>query len=328
MRRVGAVFAGAILLAGTAAAQSLTTEVDVTAGISSEEIGAGGVQARLFGPVAHDWRVYLEGSWATRSAALSDAFGAAYPYDRQLRPMEMYTERMFRPRGYLVGIRAGRYRTPFGIYARSDHGYSGFVRAPLIRYGGNYALSNTAMETGLNLLVGTPALSIETSVGVPFDAGYDPRPATLDAVVRAQAFHGPFIVGASYLNTRPYEEGDHVHGRTAFGGIDARWMQGGVQLRGEWLFGRSFDGVSTHGGYVDAIVHRAGMGPVTAVTRLEQLDYEAGPFSTFLRRFTVGGRVRLPGTLSVQVNLAHQRPGFSNGRTTAVDVSLTKTARF
>jgi hypothetical protein len=105
-------------------------------------------------------------------------------------------------------------------------------------------------------------------------------------------------------------------------------MQGGVQLRGEWLFGRSFDGVSTHGGYLDAIVHRAGMGPVTAVARIEQLDYEAGPFSTFVRRVTLGGRIRLPATLAVQINLTHQRPGFASGEATAVDVSVTKTARF
>jgi hypothetical protein len=242
--------------------------------------------------------------------------------------MEMYVERLFRPRGYLVGVRAGRYRTPFGIYARSDHSYSGFVRAPLMRYGGNYALSNIAMETGVDLLVGTPALSVETSVGVPLDAGDARRPSTLDAVVRAQTVHGPVIVGASYLNTRAHEQGDYVHGRTVFGGLDARWMRGGVQLRGEWLFGRSFDGVSTHGGYVDAIVHRPGMGPVTAVGRIEQLDYEAGPYSTFLRRVTAGGRIRLPASLAVQVNLAHQHPGFANGRTAAVDVSLTKTARF
>ena len=32
-------------------------------------------------------------------------------------------------------------------------------------------------------------------------------------------------------------------------------------LRGEWIDGRPFDGVATHGGYVDVIVHLLGMGP-------------------------------------------------------------------
>jgi hypothetical protein len=315
-------------LAGPAAAQSLTTELDVTAGVSSEAIGAGGVQARAFGPVGRDWRVYLEGSWATRSAAASDVFGSAFPYDRRVQPMEMYAERLFRPRGYLVGVRAGRYRTPFGISGRSDHGYTGFVRPPLMRYGGNFALSNTAMETGLDLLVGTPAFSVETSVGVPSDAGHDRRPRTLDAVVRAQGYHGSFIIGASYLSTRAHPAGPWVNGRTSFGGVDVRWMRGGIQLRGEWLFGRSFDGVSTQGGYLDGIVHRPGMGPVTAVARVEQLDYDAGPFSTFVRRFTIGGRLRLPFTLGAQVNLVRQHPDLSNARATALDFSLTKTVRF
>ena len=45
----------------------------------------------------------------------TDAFGAAYPYGNRVQVTEAYGERLFRPGPALVGFRAGRYRTPFGI---------------------------------------------------------------------------------------------------------------------------------------------------------------------------------------------------------------------
>jgi len=42
------------------------------------------------------------------------------------------------------------------------------------------------------------------------------------------------IVGASYIHTQPFkEQAFFAHGDTEFAGVDARWMRGGVQLRGE-----------------------------------------------------------------------------------------------
>ena len=58
-----------------------------------------------------------------------------------------------------------------------------------------------------------------------------------------------------------------------FTGIDLRWTAGGVQVSGEWITGRPFDGTSTTGWHADVMVHRPVMGPVTAVWRSEQLDY-------------------------------------------------------
>ncbi len=309
-------------------AQQLTREADISVGHSTDEVQAAGIQARVFGTLRNAWKVYLEASWAGVTAPGSDAFGAAFPYDRRVRPIEAYVERFGQPGGMLVGVRAGRYRVPFGIYSRSDHGYAGFTRAPLIRYGRDWTLSNTALEAGGAVLVGVPALSVEASVGMPTDTGEHPRPRTLDGVVRLQAFHGPLIVGVSYLNTRAFAEGPWVTGREQFGGIDARWMNGGLQLRGEWIFGRPFDEAATYGGYVDVTLHRESMGPVTMVARAERLDYPAGEFSEYLRRYTVGARVRAPMSLSLQINLLHQPGGFVGGQRVAVDVSLTQTFRF
>jgi hypothetical protein len=309
-------------------AQSLVAEADVTAGQSTDGASAGGIQARVLGPIGHGWRMTLEGTWAGTTDDDSDAFGAAVPYDGRLQPMETYVETDVRARGPLLAIKAGRYRVPFGISSRADHGYSGFVRAPLIRYGGDFALSNTALEAGGDILLGRPALSVETSVGIPVDAGDARRPRTLDVVVRTQAFYRSVIVGVSYLDTRPNPIGPFVDGRTRFGGVDARWMRGGIELRGEWIAGRPFDGVTTTGGYFDVIAHRIWMGPVTAVARIERLDYDAGPFSMHPRRYTVGARIRVARQLAIQMNVLHQPTGLADGRTVALDAGLTETIRF
>ena len=83
-------------------------------------------------------------------------------------------------------------------------------------------------------------------------------------------------------------------------------MHGGVQARGEWIDGQSFTGTRTFGGYVDVLVHRQGMGPVTAVGRVERLDYLAGRRSVFEKRYTAGARVRLASMLVGHVNVVRE----------------------
>ena len=100
----------------------------------------------------------------------SDAFGAAYPYNHRVRPMELFArEDGDAAARSLWGTRVGRYRTPFGLSNRSDHAYTGFLRAPLIRYGGYWALSNNFLETGASVVAGTPRLFAEVSLGIPQD---------------------------------------------------------------------------------------------------------------------------------------------------------------
>jgi hypothetical protein len=70
------------------------------------------------------------------------------------------------------------------------------------------------------------------------------------------------------------------------------------------------------------------MGPVTAVARAERLDYDAGEFSEYLRRYTAGTRLRLTSFLAVSVNLIGQPGGFSNGRRVALDAGVTCSVRF
>src|SRR5262245_4774295 len=137
-----------LLSAGAAAAQPVTTEVDLTAGISSQDTTGGAAQIRLFGRTIRKGQFFVEGALAAKGGHESDAFSSAYPYERGVYLMEAYGERLFQAGRLVAGVRAGRYRTPFGIYNRGDHAYTGFLRAPLIRYDGYFALSNNYLEHG------------------------------------------------------------------------------------------------------------------------------------------------------------------------------------
>ena len=330
-RLAAAVLAAAALGAAPVMAQSsISAEVDVSAGTSTENVRAGSTQARLFGATASDWRFLTEVNYAGVDGQRSDAFSAAYPYDRRVRFMEVYGEKMFRPRRYLLGLKGGRYRTPFGIFNRSDHAYTGFIRAPLIRYGTSFALSNTFLEGGVDLVAGLPQLYVETSLGVPQDEGVAKRRDGLDGTVRVQGYYKSLNVGASRLHSgRDRNLSAFAKGRMVFNGIDARWMARGVQVRGEWMFGHPFSAVDTTGGYVDLIVHHRNLGPVTLVARAERLDYDAlqDRFDLFLHRFTAGARVRVLQSLAVQINVIHQPTGLAAGRRNVLDAGLTYTLR-
>lgn len=318
------------LNAAVAQAQSITPEAAITVGKSSEEdVSVIATQFRAFGDVKSAIRYFVEAAWARTSDEDSDAFGAAYPYRNHFDLIEAYGERMFRPNNAIVGLRGGRYRTPFGIYNASDHAYAGFTRAPLIRYGGYYALSNNFIEHGADVVIGVPRLTVETSLGRPADVGTAGRRSGLDAVVRVQGLWGPAIIGVSHINTSPYQPVQFARGRAHFTGIDLRWMRGGVQLRGERITGRPFNNRRTTGWYADAIVHRVFMGPVTAVARVEKLDYPTPnpAFAVHSTRQTIGARVRIFRGLSAQVNVFHHTGLVEDYGPHAVDVSATYSIR-
>jgi len=334
------------LASAPARAQSTTVaaEMDLTAGYSGEEVRAAASQLRLFGQAPAGIEFFVETAWGDRwsgDAPLlghsvsgidpigTDVFGAAYPYRGRAQLMEAFAERQFRPRGALLGIRAGRFRTPFGIYSRSDYGYSGFARPPLIRYDGYFGLSNNWLEDGATFTAGVPQLFVEASVSRPHDVGFAVRRKGTDASVRVQGYRGHFIVGASYARSNPYLSPRFAVGRQAFAGIDARWAHpAGVQARGEFLTGHSYEGVSTHGFYIDGSVHRPGMGPFTALVRAERLDYTApSPRAREARRLTLGTRVRLPGPVTIQLNYLRQRGDLPHLKDHTIDVSATYSFR-
>jgi len=326
---VAALILAWAIQAGAASAQSLTTEAAVTTGVSTaEHISAGAVQLRGFGDLKRGIRFFTEAAWAARSDQESDVFGAAYPYSNRMQVIEAYGERLFRPGNAILAVRAGRYRTPFGISSGSDHAYTGFLRAPLIRYDGNFALSNNFLEHGADLVAGVPRLTVEASIGRPGDVGSAVRRPGLDTVVRIQSFVGPFIAGLSHIQTSPYLPQSFARGHSVFTGVDLRMMRDGVQLRGEWITGRPFDGPKTSGWYADAIVHRIAMGPVSAVARIEGLDYDTVPaFALHARRQTIGARVLLLDALSAQINLIHQTGERAQYGGNALDVGVTYSLR-
>jgi hypothetical protein len=243
--------------------------------------------------------------------------------------MEAYAERYFSPRGALLGVRAGRFRTPFGIYSRSDYGYTGFVRPPLIRYDGYFAVSNNWLEDGVTVTAGAPQLFVEASVSRPHDVGFSQRREGTNESIRVQGYRGQFIVGVSHARSNPYLPARFAVGRQAFTGFDVRWAhRTGVQALGEFLTGHSYEGVTTTGWYIDGLLHRPGMGPFTAVVRGESLDYTApSPRDRSARRLTVGARVRWPGPVTVQLNYLRQRGDLPHIKKHSLDVSATYSIR-
>lgn len=321
----------------TLQAQVLTTEVDLTGGYSSDErLTAAAAQLRVFGETTSQIRFNVEGTWAARSEDGTDAFGAAYPYGGRLQLSEAYAERVFNRGRGLVGVRVGQYRTPFGIYTRSDYAYQGFLRAPLIRYDDYWSISNNFLERGVNVVAGTSRLSVEASAGVPGDIGTVRRRTGLNRVVRAQGYYKAVIVGVSHINSEPYAPARYASGRLNFTGADVRWAHGGVQVRGEWIKGRPWSQPATSGWYVDTIVHRRFMGPVTTVFRSEQLDYSStrsfvyhgSTYTTWTgRRQTAGARIRLPAGFTAQVGVMRQSDALASYGHTALDVGLTYSIR-
>jgi len=327
-RAAAAWLAAALLTAVPARGQSLLAEVVQTGGYSTVGSGAAATQVRLFGEAWSGVRFNAEGAWATRSGGATDAFGSAYPYDRRVKLIEAFADRIFRPGRALLVVRAGRFRTPFGIYSGSDYAYSGFLRAPLIRYDNYFALSNNFLENGASVVAGVPRFHVQASVGRPGDVGEAERRPGFDRVLRAQASHGAFVVGVSHISSKPYMSPRFAQGRVDFTGVDGRWMQGGIALKGEWLAGQPFDGTRTTGGYLDVTVHRPALGPVTAVFRAERLDYTVNsPRAMYAVRYTAGTRVRVVDGLAVQVNTIRQRGIPGQGRS-AVDVAVTYLVRF
>ncbi len=339
MRRAQAAVAAAVILAcaSPSLAQSLSTEFDATTGFSSEgDMVAGAAQLRVFGDLARGYRVNVEATWADRTADVSDAFGGAYPYGGRVALSEVYVERMFRRKSLLLGVRAGQYRTPFGIHTRSDHAYQGFLRAPLVRYDNYWSISNNFLERGVNVVAGTPRLQVEASVGTPGDIGEARRRGGVSATVRAQAYYRSLVVGVSRISSRPYAPARFATGRLSFTGIDGRFAQGGVIVRGEWIQGRPWSSPETSGWYLDGLVHRRFMGPVTAIVRAERLQYASPrPFTyhdeTFTEwiadRQTVGARVRLPAGFTAQVGMLRQSPLLARTSRMSLDMAVTWSLR-
>jgi hypothetical protein len=332
--RLALVIAGAACLIEPRPAhgQSITAEAALTGGYSTDDVMAAATQLRVFGDVKGGIRFFGEAAWAGRSLSdldhESDSFNAAYPYTNRVQIIEAYGERLFRPHDALVGVRGGRFRPPFGIYNASDHAYSGFLRAPLVRYEEYSLLSNNQLEQGADLVVGIPRFTVEAALGAPGDVGEVVRRSGLDTVVRAQGYYGPLIAGVSYMRTQPSQTAPVTDEHNHVTGVDLRWTHAGVQLRGEWVSGHPFGTGTSIGWYADAIVHRTIMGPVTAVLRVERLDFqdvESGS-DEYLSRQTIGARVNLGGGIALQVNALHQS-GDEDYPPLAFDVAVTWSVR-
>ena len=326
-RAAALAICGALMCPVTARGQSITGEVALSAGVSTGDVTAAAVQTRAFGDLTGGVRYFVEAAWARTSDADSDAFSSAYPYANRVQFIEAYGERLFKPDDGLVNVRAGRFRTPFGIYNASDHAYSGFLRPPLLRYDEYSSVSNSSLEHGADLVIGVPRLTVEAALGVPADVGPSVRRSGLDSVIRVQSFYGPLIAGVSHIRTSPLRSAEVDHGRADFTGLDLRWTHNGIQMRGELMTGHPSVGTTTTGWYTDGLIHLAAMGPVTAVARLERLGTEEPAERLSASRQTIGARVRVVGGFSLSVNLVHREGDLKEYPPTSLDVGLTWSGR-
>jgi hypothetical protein len=193
----------------TAQDVDVSTEVDVTVGRSSEDVRAAGTQLRLFGALPREWRFYAEATWADTWGGEpdehSDAFGAAYPY----KPSRAPDGALRRTDVDLAALAVGHAHRPLPRAVRALQPERSrlhrLLRAPLIRYGGYWALSNNFLETGASVVAGTPRVFGEISLGIPQDEDDLHRVRGFDRVGRVQASVGDVIVGASYIHTQPFK---------------------------------------------------------------------------------------------------------------------------
>ena len=240
-------------------------------------------------------------------------------------------ERYFRPRGALLGVRAGRFRMPFGIYTRSDYGYSGFLRPPLIRYDGYFGISNNWLEDGAMFTAGVPQLFVEASVSRPHDVGFAvtarrarTRPSACRAIADSSS-SAPVTRAAIRICRR---DSPSAGRRSPASTCDGRTPPG-IQARGEFLKGHSYEGVSTIGGYTSTASSIA-----RAWDRLPR-SYAASGSTTPRRRrapaqakrLTLGTRVRLPGPVTLQLNYLRQHGDLPHIKTHSIDFSATYSLR-
>jgi hypothetical protein len=180
----------------------------------------------------------------------------------------------------------------------------------------------------VDLVAGVPNLTVETALAAPGDVGEIVRRGGLDAIVRVQGYWGPLIAGASYMDTPLSEPARVTEGRNHVTGIDLRWTHAGIQLRGEWIAGRPFGARKSTGWYADALIHRTAMGPVTAIVRVERIDFGEPENDTaeYLSRQTIGVRVNVGGGVTLQVNALHQT-GDDEYLPRALDLAVTWSVR-
>ena len=171
------------------------------------------------------------------------------------------------------------------------------------------AISNTASRSSSV----SPRRRSRRASARPADVGEAIRRAGLDTVLRAAGRPRPVILGASYIDTMPVHAGAlRARAAPASAASTCAWMRAGVQVRGEWLGGRPFDGTRPPAAMSTSscIARRWGRSPLLA--RAERLAYDgAAPHALYTHRYTAGARVRLWRGLAASAGVDATRPASS-----------------
>ena len=244
--------------------------------------------------------------------------------------MEIYAERYFRPRGAMLAVRAGRFRMPFGIYNRSDHGYSGFLRPPLIRYDGYFGISNNWLEDGAMFTAGAAATVRRSQRQPPARRRIrrsarrarhvDPRARLPRTVRRRRKLRAQQSVSVAAICRRT----PGVLGRRCAMGASVRTAGARGIPEGPFVRGRVDNRLVCRRHRAPArngAVHGGRPRRSRWTTRLP------APRDRRAKRLTLGTRVRLPGPVTLQLNYLRQHGDLPRLKSHSIDFSATYSFR-
>ena len=177
-------------------------------------------------------------------------------------------------------MRAGRFRTPFGLHGRRTR-LHGFLRAPLIATRFHWALSNTFLEHGVNVMVAPTRCQFRIHGGASGRRWRTAAPRRLDQVC-AQGYHGDSS-SATATSDAAYRTPAMPRARR----LQRRRRPPGCAAACSCAVNGSTDSRAT--ACTRAALHRRLRqsqrdGPITALARMEVLDYDAGARSVLARR--------------------------------------------
>jgi hypothetical protein len=213
-------------------------------------------------------------------------------------------------------LRLGRFQVPFGIHSRSELYYVGLVYAPILKYYLGYDYQVGRSEHGVAYLQGLGPWQVEAALFAERGGLRTVVPSGGEGSLRVQRLTGPVILGLNLLRGHADQRGGPDREETYFYGVDLRYSQPSLILRGELVYG-DVPGGTTRGCYLDALYRPASLHRLTLVGRVESVRGRGVPEPVF-RRQTLGIKWDLGYGSAIAVNQLFEtpRPGLGRQGTT------------
>ncbi|MDO8586503.1 MAG: porin [Armatimonadota bacterium] len=163
-----------------------------------------------------------------------------------------------------LAVRAGKFRTPFGIHQPAEIDYFGFINRPIAKDAPAAGMSLSRASNGVRFSTGKPEMEIQLSI---LDGTEEMNSAVgRNVLFRAQRYAGHLITGFN-----AYQGHNADAQRFNVWGVDWRYSKPHLIVRGEALKG-SLGPDRLQGGYVDVFYHFATIPALTLFARMEALS--------------------------------------------------------